>query len=57
MVTRNTFISTVGSIGIQDPNCVPAELDGNTYRGLSQVLTPPQCIAASDPGRLNMPSR
>ena len=47
--TTNSFVSTAGSIGVSDPPCVPVELDGNTFTGLSAVVDPVACIA---PGAL-----
>jgi hypothetical protein len=47
MVSDDTFISTTGSIDIEDLPCTPAELSNNTYQGLSEVIDPPQCVASS----------
>ena len=46
-VSKNSFVSTTGSIGISDPACVPVELDGNTFTGLGAAVTPASCIAPS----------
>jgi hypothetical protein len=47
IVSKNSFVSTTGSIGVSDPACVPAQLDGNTFTGLGAVVNPANCIAPS----------
>ena len=44
-VSKNSFLSTTGSIGISDPPCVPVSLGMNTYTGLSAIVDPASCIA------------
>jgi hypothetical protein len=50
-VAKNSFVSTAGSIGVSDPPCVPVELDGNTFSGLSTVVDPAACLAPGEPGQ------
>jgi hypothetical protein len=45
IVSKNSFVSTTGSIGVSDLVCVPVQLDGNTFTGLSSVVNPASCIA------------
>jgi hypothetical protein len=44
-VTKSSFISTGGSIGISDPPCVPIGHAGNTATGLSISADPANCFA------------
>ena len=46
-VSKNSFVSTTGSIGVYDPACVPVVFDSNTFTGLGVVLNPANCIAPS----------
>ena len=46
-ISKNSFVSTTGSIGVYDPACVPVVLDGNTFTGLGVVVNPANCIAPS----------
>jgi len=46
MISYNNFISTTDSIGVSDPPCVPVQLEGDTFTGLSEIVDPPSCIAA-----------
>ena len=49
-ISKNSFVSTAGSIGVSDPSCVPVELDGNTFTGLGVVVDPASCLAPGAPG-------
>jgi hypothetical protein len=45
-VTNNNFVSTAGSIAIDDPPCVPVELGTqNKFVGTSEIVNPSGCVA------------
>jgi hypothetical protein len=44
-VARNAFTSTADSIAISDPPCIPVQLAGNTFTGISEFVDPQGCIA------------
>jgi hypothetical protein len=47
LVYNNAFVSmgTSSATAIYDPNCVPADLEGNTFSGITTILDPPNCTA------------
>lgn len=46
VIASNTFTSTANSIAISDLPCIPVELAGNTFTGISEIVDPPECIAS-----------
>src|SRR5204863_3255659 len=50
LVSDNNFISTgtPNAIGIYDPNCVTAQLSGNTFSGITTIVDPPNCAVYLD---------
>ena len=50
-VTKTSFVSTAGSIGISDPPCVPVGHAGNSYTGLRKIVDPAGCFAPGHIGK------
>jgi hypothetical protein len=54
-VANNNFVSTANSIAVSDLSylyvapCVPVQLAGNTFSGISEIVDPPSCVAPGAP--------